>query len=43
LIAKMDARKPYHFNLVGQFYLVPVIAKMDVSKVNIYGVSDTCH
>ena len=41
LIAKMDARKPYHFNLVGQFYLVPVIAKMDVSKVNIYGVSAT--
>ena len=42
LIAKMDARKPYHFNLVGQFYMVPVIAKMDVSKVNIYGFSDTC-
>jgi len=42
LIAKMDARKPYHFNLVGQFYVVPVIAKMDVSKVNIYGFSDTC-
>ena len=43
MIAKMDARKPYHFNLVGQFYLVPVIAKMDVSKVNIYGVSDGYH
>ena len=42
LIAKMDARKPCHFNLVGQFYLVPVIAKMDVSKVNIYGLSDSC-
>ena len=42
LIAKMDARKPYHFNLMGQFYLVPVIAKMDVSKVNIYGLSDSC-
>ena len=41
LIAKMDVRTPYHFNLVGQFYLVPVIAKMDVSKVNIYGVSGT--
>ena len=41
LIAKMDARKPYHFSLVGQFYLVPVIAKMDVSKVNIYDVSGT--
>jgi hypothetical protein len=43
LIAKMDARKPYHFNLVGQYYLVPVIAKMDVSKVNIYGISNSCH
>jgi hypothetical protein len=39
LIAKMDARKSFHFNLVGQFYLVPVIAKMDVSKVNIYSIS----
>lgn len=40
LIAKMDVRKPYHFNLVGQFYLVPLIAKMDVSKVNIYTILD---
>ncbi len=40
LIAKMDARNFCHFNLVGQFYLVPVIAKMDVSKVNIYTISD---
>jgi len=39
LIAKMDARKFNHFNLVGQFYLVPVIAKMDVSRVNIYAIS----
>ena len=39
LIAKMDARKPHHFNLIGQFFLVPVIAKMDVSKVNIYTIS----
>ena len=39
LIAKMDARKPYDFDLLGQFYLVPVIAKMDVSKVNIYIIS----
>ncbi|MGD9007801.1 MAG: hypothetical protein PVG41_07760 [Desulfobacteraceae bacterium] len=38
LIAKMDARKSCHFDLVGQFYLVPVIAKMDVSKVNIYTI-----
>jgi len=41
LIAKMDARNSNHFNLVGQFYMVPVIAKMNVSKVNIYGVSGT--
>lgn len=41
LIAKMDARKFCHFNLVGQFYLVPVIAKMDVSKVNIYTTSNS--
>ena len=40
LIAKMDARKFSHFNMVGQFYLVPVIAKMDVSRVNIYTISD---
>jgi hypothetical protein len=38
-IAKMDARKPNHFDLVGQFYLVPVIAKMDASQVNIYTIS----
>jgi hypothetical protein len=41
LIAKMDARKSCNFDLLGQFYLVPVIAKMDVSKVNIYSISDT--
>jgi len=41
LIAKMDARKFSHFNMVGQFYLVPVIAKMDVSKVNIYSISNS--
>jgi len=40
LIAKMDARKFHHFNLMGQFYLVPVIAKMDVSRVNIYSISE---
>lgn len=39
LIAKMDARKPIEYQLVGQFYLVPVIAKMDVSKVHIYTTS----
>ena len=39
VIAKMDARKSYDFDLLGQFSLVPVIAKMDVSKVNIYIIS----
>jgi len=39
VIAKMDARKPNHFDLIGRFYLVPVIAKMDVSQVNIYTIS----
>jgi len=39
LIANMDLRKPCHSDLVGQFYLVPLIAKMDVSKVNIYTIS----
>lgn len=39
LIAKMDARKPIQYQLVGQFYLVPLIAKMDVSKVHIYTTS----
>ncbi len=43
VIAKMDARKPYDFDLLGQFYLVPVIAKMDVSKVNIYIISKGYH
>jgi len=38
LIAKMDARKSHDFDLLGQFYLVPLIAKMDVSKVNIYTI-----
>lgn len=39
VIAKMDARNFNHFELVGRFYLVPVIAKMDVSHVNIYTIS----
>ena len=43
VIAKMDARKSYDFHLLGQFYLVPVIAKMDVSKVNIYIISKGYH
>ena len=35
LIAKMDASKPETFNVLGRFWLVPVIAKMDALKVNI--------
>jgi hypothetical protein len=33
VIAKMDASKRNDFRLVGQFWLVPVIAKMDASKI----------
>lgn len=39
LIAKMDARNRCDSELVGCFYLIPLIAKMDVSKVNIYTIS----
>jgi hypothetical protein len=35
LIAKMDSSKSYCFETLGQFWLIPVIAKMDASKVNI--------
>jgi len=35
LIAKMDASKSDNFQTLGQFWLVPVIAKMDALKVNI--------
>jgi hypothetical protein len=41
LIAKMDARNRIKFQPIGQFWLVPLIAKMDVAKVNIYTISDT--
>ena len=34
LIAKMDASKPDSFYALGQFLLIPVIAKMDAFKVN---------
>lgn len=33
LIAKMDASKRNDFTLVGQFWLVPVVAKMDALKI----------
>jgi hypothetical protein len=35
LIAKMDASKSDNFQILGQFWLFPVIAKMDALKVNI--------
>jgi len=35
LIAKMDASNPDRFEIVGQFWMVPVIAKMEASKVTI--------
>lgn len=35
VIAKMDASNPDRYEIVGQFWMVPVIAKMDASKVNI--------
>jgi hypothetical protein len=41
LIAKMDALKPRTFKPLGQFYLVPLIAKMDALKVNITEISDS--
>lgn len=40
-IAKMDARINMDFQPLGQFWLVPLIAKMDATKVNIYTISDT--
>ena len=35
LIAKMDASKSDNFQILGQFWLLPVIAKMEALKVNI--------
>lgn len=35
LIAKMDASKSDNFQPLGQFWLIPVVAKMDSLKVNI--------
>jgi len=39
LIAKVDASIFNKNRLVGQFYLVPVIAKVDALKVNIFDIS----
>jgi hypothetical protein len=38
LIAKVDASIFNKNRLVGQFYLVPVIAKVDALKVNIFDI-----
>jgi hypothetical protein len=35
VIAKVDASKPYKYNLIGRYWLVPLIAKVDALKVNI--------
>lgn len=35
MIAKMDASNFDNFEILGQFWLIPVIAKMDALKVNI--------
>lgn len=35
VIAKMDALKSDNFEVLGQFWMVPVIAKMDMLKVNL--------
>ena len=40
VIAKVDASIFNKDRLVGQFYLVPVIAKVDALKVNIFDISD---
>jgi uncharacterized protein (DUF4415 family) len=38
LIAKVDASIVNKFKVVGQYWLVPVIAKVDVLKVNIFDI-----
>jgi len=35
VIAKMDSSKFDNFQVLGQFWLIPVIAKMDALKINI--------
>jgi len=39
VIAKVDASISNHFTLVGRFWVVPVIAKVDALKVNIFEIS----
>lgn len=38
LIAKVDASIVNNFRVVGQYWLVPVIAKVDALKVNIFDI-----
>ena len=38
LIAKVDASIVNNFKVVGQYWLVPVIAKVDALKVNIFDI-----
>jgi hypothetical protein len=40
VIAKVDASISNNFKPVGQFWLVPVIAKVDALKVNIFELSN---
>jgi hypothetical protein len=35
LIAKMDASKSDNFEVLGRFWMIPVIAKMDALKVHL--------
>jgi hypothetical protein len=39
LIAKVDASKSKKINIIGQFWMVPVIAKVDALKVNIFEIT----
>ena len=39
LIAKVDTSKSNKVKVVGQFWLVPVIAKVDALKVNLYEIA----
>ena len=41
LIAKKDASNRLDFQPIGQFWMVPVIAKLDAAKVNIYMITNT--
>jgi len=43
LIAKVDASISNNFKMVGQFWLIPVIAKVDTLKVNIFEISSPYH